>query len=59
MGSLYYLIPIAIGLGLLGLSLFFWTVKSGQYEDMKGDAARILYSDDKPIVDEPISNEEE
>ncbi len=52
MGAIYYLIPIAIALGLLGLTLFFWTVRSGQYEDPKGDAARILHSEDKPIVDE-------
>ncbi|HHI88432.1 MAG TPA: cbb3-type cytochrome oxidase assembly protein CcoS [Hellea balneolensis] len=52
MTALYYLIPIALFLGLIGLILFFWTVKSGQYEDLEGDAARILYSEDKPIVDE-------
>ncbi len=52
MGALYYLIPIALFLGLVGLTVFIWTVKSGQYEDMQGDATRILYSEDKPIVDD-------
>ncbi len=52
MNALFYLIPIAITLVLAGLAAFFWTVKSGQYEDPAGDASRILHSEDKPIVDE-------
>ena len=52
MTALLWLLPIAILLGLLGLGAFFWTVRSGQYDDMKGAAERILMEDDKPIVDE-------
>lgn len=52
MTSLTYLIPLAIGICIVGLVAFFWTVKSGQYDDPKGDASRMLYSEDKPIVDE-------
>ena len=33
-------------LGGLGLLAFFWTVKSDQYEDVEGAAARILLDDD-------------
>jgi len=47
-----YLVPLAIGICGVGLLAFFWTVKSGQYEDPKGDASRMLYTEDKPIVDE-------
>lgn len=43
------LAPIAIGMGLIGLGAFWWTLRSGQYEDPAGDAARILVDDgDKP-----------
>ncbi|MFT3987836.1 cbb3-type cytochrome oxidase assembly protein CcoS [Aestuariivirga sp.] len=42
MTSLVVLIPVALGLGLLGLGAFFWSLRSGQYEDMDGAAARIL-----------------
>ena len=49
MSALLWLIPIAIGLGLLGLAAFFWSIKTDQYEDPKGDAARILHSEDKPL----------
>lgn len=52
MSALLWLIPIALGLGLLGLGAFFWSVRSGQYEDMKGAAERILIDDEGPIVDD-------
>ncbi|MGM0584829.1 MAG: cbb3-type cytochrome oxidase assembly protein CcoS [Pseudomonadota bacterium] len=38
-------IPISILLGLLGLAAFLWALRSGQYRDLEGDAARILFSD--------------
>lgn len=46
MTSLMFLIPIALGMGALGLMAFFWAMKSGQYEDMDGAAARILIDDE-------------
>ena len=51
MSVLIYLIPIALGLGGLGLAAFFWSVRNGQYDDPDGAAARILGEDDTPIVD--------
>ena len=48
MESLIYLIPIALVLGLLALSAFLWSLKSGQYDDMEGAANRILFDDDIP-----------
>jgi cbb3-type cytochrome oxidase maturation protein len=45
-----FLIPIAIGLGLLGLLGFLWAVQSGQYDDPNGAASRILIDDgDLPL----------
>ncbi len=46
MNVLIYLIPIALLLGLLGLIAFIWSIKSGQYDDLEGDARRILFDDD-------------
>jgi len=43
MNILLFLAPASIGLGALGLLAFFWTMRSGQYDDPKGDAERILY----------------
>ncbi|PIZ32052.1 MAG: cbb3-type cytochrome oxidase assembly protein CcoS [Alphaproteobacteria bacterium CG_4_10_14_0_8_um_filter_53_9] len=42
MSILILLIPIALGLGLLGLLAFLWALKSGQFEDPEGNANRIL-----------------
>ena len=39
----FFLVPIAIGLGLAGLASFMWTLKNGQYDDLEGAAARILF----------------
>ncbi len=46
MTGLAFLIPIALGMGLLGLAAFFWSMKDGQYEDMDGAANRILIDED-------------
>ena len=48
MSMLAYLIPISLGLGLLGLAAFLWALRSGQYEDLDGAAERILYDEDRP-----------
>jgi cbb3-type cytochrome oxidase maturation protein len=44
--ALLFLIPIAIGLGLLGLGAFLWALKTGQFDDLEGAASRILFDDD-------------
>lgn len=46
MTGLAILIPIALGMGLLGLAAFFWSMKDGQYDDMDGAAARILIEEE-------------
>jgi cbb3-type cytochrome oxidase maturation protein len=42
MDILFILIPAALGLGVLGLLAFVWTLGHQQYEDLAGAAARIL-----------------
>lgn len=46
MTSLALLIPIALGMGLLGLVAFVWALRRGQFTDLDGAAARILIDDD-------------
>jgi cbb3-type cytochrome oxidase maturation protein len=48
MTVLLSLVPIALGLGLIGLFAFLWSLKSGQYEDLDGAAFRVLSDDDLP-----------
>lgn len=45
MNGLAFLIPIALSLGLAGLAAFFWSLRSGQFEDLDGAALRILIDD--------------
>lgn len=48
MNVLVILIPLAVGLGLIGLIGFLWALKSGQYSDVDGAALRVLSDDDLP-----------
>lgn len=46
MDILIYLIPVALLLGLVWLGAFLWSLKNGQYDDLEGDAHRILFEED-------------
>ena len=47
MDAFFVMTIAAIVLGGLGVALFFWTLKSGQYEDLDGAAHRVLIDDDE------------
>jgi cbb3-type cytochrome oxidase maturation protein len=51
MSYLSWLVPIALGMGVLGLLAFLWSMRSGQYEDLDGAAERVLLAD---AVDSPL-----
>lgn len=55
MTALVILIPVALGLGALSLAAFFFALKSGQWDDLEGAAARILLDDedDRPRSTKP------
>ncbi|MBJ7275284.1 cbb3-type cytochrome oxidase assembly protein CcoS [Marinobacter salarius] len=44
------LVPVMLILVALGILLFSWAVKNGQYDDLDGPAHRILYDDDKDMI---------
>ncbi len=46
MNSLIFLVPIALGLGVIGLAAFFWSLRSGQYDDLQGAGERIFVDED-------------
>lgn len=48
MEVIYGLLPGMLLLGIIGVVVFFWAVKNGQYDDMEGAANRILMDDDMP-----------
>lgn len=45
MTVLLILIPAALGLGLLGLAAFLWSLNNDQFDDLDGEAERILFDD--------------
>jgi cbb3-type cytochrome oxidase maturation protein len=47
-----FLVPVMLILVVMGLLLFSWAVKNGQYDDLEGPAHRILYDDDKDMIPE-------
>jgi cbb3-type cytochrome oxidase maturation protein len=47
MNSLVFLVPLALVLGAAALGGFLWSLRSGQYDDLDGAAARILLDDDE------------
>lgn len=46
------LIPVSLVLSLAGVAAFAWAVRSDQFADPEGDAARIL-SDRRAVADHP------
>ncbi len=55
MESLYVLIPIALLLVGLAIKLFFWAVKSGQYDDLDTEGKRILFDSSDATEQRPKS----
>ncbi len=42
------LAPLGLGMGVLGLVFFLWTLRARQYDDLDGAASRILFDDTQP-----------
>ncbi|WP_332671264.1 cbb3-type cytochrome oxidase assembly protein CcoS [Aromatoleum sp.] len=53
MESLYILVPLSVVLVFIIGAVFWWSLRSGQYDDMEGPAYRMLLDDkDAPPCDE-------
>lgn len=59
MSVLIYLIPVALALGAIGLAAFLWSLKSGQFDDLDGAAARILLDDESANDNRAIKDKTE
>lgn len=46
MSIIYVLIPIAILLVCIAIAVFFWAVKSNQFDDLERHGHSILFDDD-------------
>ena len=48
MEVVFVLIPLALMLVGIVMWVFWWAIKSGQFDDMEGPAHRILMEDEAP-----------
>lgn len=53
MDILYLLVPLSVVLVFLIGVVFWWSLKSGQFEDLEGEGFRILTDDDKSAPPSP------
>ncbi|MBN47294.1 MULTISPECIES: cbb3-type cytochrome oxidase assembly protein CcoS [unclassified Methylophaga] len=59
MEVIYGLLPGMLLLGLVGVVVFFWAVRSGQYDDMEGAANRVLMEDDNHSEETEVESDVE
>ncbi|MCW3173774.1 cbb3-type cytochrome oxidase assembly protein CcoS [Shewanella subflava] len=50
MSIIYVLIPIAMLFVLIAVAIFFWAVKTEQFDDLDRQSVSILFDDDKQIT---------
>ncbi len=55
MDIIYILVPLSIVLIGIATLIFFWAVRSGQFDDMDSPAHKILFDDDDSL---PSSNKQ-
>ena len=57
MSIIYILIPVAIILTTLGIYLFFWAVKTEQFEDLEKQGLSILFDEDEAVPNNNAKNQ--
>lgn len=59
MDILYLLIPLSVVLVFIIGVVFWWSIKSGQFDDLEGPAYRMLMDDDGPRKDNEKTSEKQ
>jgi len=59
MEVIYTLIPGMIFFGLVFVAILFWAIRKGQYDDLEGDAHRILLDEDETGQEDGDDTEDE
>ncbi len=57
MESVYLLIPVSVILVFLIAGVFWWSVRSGQFDDLEGPGFRVLMDDDQNLPVDKNANE--
>ena len=58
MDIIFLLLPIALILAGCGIWAFFWSVNSGQFEDLESPAHSILFEDDEHLIPDDAKQNE-
>lgn len=58
MDILYLLIPLSVVLVFIIGVVFWWSIRSGQFDDLDGPAYRMLMDDDGPRKDHEMPPED-
>lgn len=59
MSVIYILIPIAVLLTSIGIYLFFWAVKTEQFDDLEKQGMSILFDDEAGDEDDEADDEDD
>ena len=51
MDILYLLIPLSVALVLLIGAVFWFALRSGQFDDLEGPGLKVVLDDDRPMPD--------
>ncbi|MCJ8349938.1 cbb3-type cytochrome oxidase assembly protein CcoS [Moritella sp.] len=54
MEIIFMLIPIAMIFVAIAVAIFFWAVKSDQFEDLEREGSNILFDDDDNNNESPV-----
>ena len=57
MNIIYVLIPLAVIIVALAIAVFFWAVRSKQFEDLDRQGYSILFDDDLPEQEKKLADE--
>ncbi|WP_299792011.1 cbb3-type cytochrome oxidase assembly protein CcoS [uncultured Shewanella sp.] len=57
MSIIYVLIPIAMLFVLIAIGIFFWAVKSEQFDDLDRQSVSILFDEDEQPAPKSNNNE--
>jgi cbb3-type cytochrome oxidase maturation protein len=57
MTIIYVLIPLAIIIVAIAIGVFFWAVKSNQFDDLERQGYNILFDDDLPPEEKALAEQ--
>lgn len=57
MSIIFVLIPLAVIIVAIAIAVFFWAVKSNQFDDLERQGYSILFDDDVEVDNKPLPSQ--